>query len=121
MSATILQFPPKSKTTRLARGMIDVTPVDKRGFVMLDACIPSWLSIEFMHLMSKYQGGNMSKYQGGNVAPVPHGVKAYLDAKYRFSSVQPEHDGLVLIEACIPLEMAAELCAVAAQERQSAA
>ena len=114
MSAIILQFPTKSGSTiHLARGMIDVTPVDKRGFVMLDACVPSWLEVEFMHLLCKYQGGE--------VAPVPHGLKAYLDARYSFSSVRSEQGGLVLIEACIPLKMATELCATAAQDLQSAA
>lgn len=114
MSAIALQFSTNShKTIRLARGMIDVTPIDKRGFVMFDACVPSWLAVESLHLLCKYQGGN--------VAPVPHGVKAYAAARYSFSSNSPEHGSLALIEACIPAEMATELCAMATQELQPAA
>jgi hypothetical protein len=52
MSATILAFPTKQPALEncSTRYSIDFSPVDKRGFVILDACVPLSLTVELMNL-----------------------------------------------------------------------
>jgi len=61
---------------RIARNMrsasrysVDFSPVDKRGFVLLDACVPLALVVELMTLIDRYQEKE--------TAPVRSGVPAY--------------------------------------------
>jgi len=71
MSATIIAFPTKRPALEncSTRYSIDLSPVDKRGFVILDACVPLSLAVECSELLSLYREKE--------TAPVRSGVRAH--------------------------------------------
>jgi hypothetical protein len=107
MSATILIFP--TKQLALANPStgysIDVSPVDKRGFVVLDACVPLSLTLELINLFDKYRERD--------IAPVRGGVLASGREAYSFEMTQPEAAGLVLVDAYVPERLAREFASLA--------
>jgi hypothetical protein len=109
MSAIILQFPTKAVHVAVAAACIDILPVDKRGSVILDACVSQDLVCEFLRLLHDF--GDRG------VEPVPHGVEAYPP---ELSLVQCEVGGSYLIEARIPLAVATAFRELATGERKTA-
>jgi hypothetical protein len=114
MSATIIAFPTKQLAFHncSSRYGIDVSPVDKRGFVILDACVPMSLVVELM--------GLIDLYQDKQTAPVRGGVPAHDRPVFDFDMNQPEPRGLVLIDACVPEQLAREFVAIAETEKTPA-
>jgi len=110
MSATIIAFPTKRPALEncSTRYSIDFSPVDKRGFVILDACVPLSLAVECSKLLSLYQEKE--------TAPVRSGVRAHPYPMFSCDMTQPEPRGLVLIEACVPEQMAREFLTIAETE-----
>jgi hypothetical protein len=104
MSATILQFPTKAVHVAITIACVDILPVDKRGFAILDACVSQKLMGEFLRLLRDFGDGA--------VDPVPHGVEAYPP---EFSFVQCEVGGPVAIQALIPLAVATAFRELAAK------
>ena len=104
MSAIILQFPTKAVHVAIATACIDVLPVDKLGFVILDACVSQDLVCEFLLLLRDF--GDRA------VDPVPHGVEAYPP---EFNLVQCDVGGPVAIQARAPLAVATAFRELAAK------
>jgi hypothetical protein len=102
MSAKILAFPTKQ---HIALRGLDILPVDRRGFVILDGCVPLSLASELMALIEAHAESP--------VEPVGSGVPAYDRAKLSFDMVQSEMRGLVLIDACLPQQLAQDFLALA--------
>jgi hypothetical protein len=115
MSATIIAFPTKQPVVvaRSTTFCVDVLPVDKRGFVLLDACVPMALVLELMALIDRYQEKE--------IAPERYGVPAYAEPKFFFRMVQPEVTGLVLVESCVPAQLAHEFAAMTVEQPATAA
>jgi hypothetical protein len=108
MSATIIAFPTKQPVAHRAPGRhIDILPVDRRGFVLLDACVPMSLAVEFMTLLSSYDVDIP-------VAHVRGGVPAYDRPAFSFDMTQPDPRGFMLIDACVPEALAQDFLALAA-------
>src|SRR3954447_7793840 len=56
MSAIVLQFPlAHTEESNVLDGSVDVSPVDRRGFVILDACVSPVLGIQLMTLLGSYE------------------------------------------------------------------
>jgi hypothetical protein len=105
MSATIIAFPNKQPLALGAPGhTVDVLPVDRRGFVILDACVPLSLAIELMPLISAYVDKPVARVGGG--------VPTYDRPPFDFEMVQPDPEGFVLIDACVPEQLAHEFVAL---------
>lgn len=102
MSAKILAFPTKQPVTLPS---LDILPVDRRGFVILDGCVPLSLASELLALAEAHAENP--------VEPVGNGVPAYDRAKFSFDMVQSEMRGLVLIDACLPQQLAQDFLALA--------
>jgi hypothetical protein len=113
MSAIILQFPTKAVHVAVATACIDILPVDKRGFVILDACVPGDLASGFLRLFRDRDERD--------VTPVPNGVEAYPELEFHFSLLQGNAHGFVAIEACIPLAMATAFREMATPDQKTAA
>jgi hypothetical protein len=112
MSATSIAFPTKQPLTPRTPGCnIDILPVDRRGLVILDACVSMSLTAELMALITRYQDKPVARVHGG--------VPAYDCPAFNFAMVQPDPDGLVLIDACVPPQLAQDFLALA--EMSSAA
>ena len=106
MSATIIAFPTKQPLALRAPGRnVAVLPVDRRGLVILDACVPMSLTVELMALMDCYQDKP--------IARVRSGVPAYDCPAFSFEMVQPDPHGFVLIDACVPQQLAQDFLALA--------
>jgi hypothetical protein len=109
MSAVIIAFPTKQPLgNRSTKYCIDVSPVDKRGFVILDACVPLSLANDLMNLLGSYRDKP--------VAPVRRGVPAYDRPTFHFEMSETGAAGLVLIDACVPEQLAREFFAIAQAE-----
>jgi hypothetical protein len=105
MSATIIPFPTKQPLALRAPGHnIDILPVDRRGFVILDACVPISLAVELMALLDSYRDKPVVRVRGG--------MPAYDRPAFSFDMVQPDPRGPVLIDACVPEQMAREFLAL---------
>jgi hypothetical protein len=105
MSATIIAFPNKQPLALRASGhTVDVLPVDRRGFVILDACVPLSVTIEFFNLLDCYQDKPVTRVRGG--------VPAYDRPAFDFEMVQPDPKGFVSIDACVPEQLAREFLAM---------
>jgi hypothetical protein len=113
MSATIIAFPTKRPAALRAPGRnIDILPVDRRGLVILDACVPMSLAAELMALFDSYQDKPVARVRGG--------VPPYNRPVFSFDMTQPDAQrGNVLIDACVPEQLAKEFIALA--EMSSAA
>lgn len=111
MSATIIPFPTQLLARRSAKYSIDVLPVDQRGFVILDACVPAALANGLMQLLSSYQDKPIARVLGG--------VPAYDLPAFYFEMNQPSVAGSALVEACVPEQLARDFLALV--ELQSAA
>jgi hypothetical protein len=108
MSATIIAFPTKPPALEnRSRYHVDFSPVDKRGLVILDTCVPPALAAELMTLIDRY--GEKE------TAPVRSGVPPYDLPKFSFHILQSGRD-LVLVEACVPQQLASEFLAIAEVE-----
>jgi hypothetical protein len=107
MSATIIAFPTKQTSRNLLSTghCIDISPVDKRGFVILDACVPFSLSVELLPLFDIYEDKPVARVRGG--------VPAYDRPAYSFEMIQLEAHGPVLIDACVPEQLAKDFLALA--------
>jgi hypothetical protein len=109
MSATIIAFPSsKADVTSQAVGAsFDITAPDARGFVLVDACVSMTLAIEFMNLVTLYADTEGFVYP--EVQDVgPPCISNYDRPEFDFDIMQPEHGGLVLIDACVPATLAYE-------------
>jgi hypothetical protein len=103
MSVTRSQLPTKAVHVAVAAACIDVLPVDKKGFVILDACVSLKLAAKFAQLVLDF--GDRA------IDPVPDGVKAYPP---EFTMVQYGLGGPVAIQARTPLAVATDFCKLAA-------
>ena len=107
MSATIIAFPnTQPLTLRTPDRTVDVLPVDRRGFVILDACVPLSIAVEFMNLLVCYQDKPVARIRGG--------VPPYDRPAFDFQMTQPDPVGYVLIDACVPEQIAHEFLTLAA-------
>jgi hypothetical protein len=112
MSAQIIAFPTKhTAIDRSSRYSIDFSPVDQRGFVILDACVPPWLATKLYNLLTAYREKE--------IEPVRSGVPAHPVAKFSFDATQHEPRGFFLIETCVPEQLARDFLAAAETERPS--
>ncbi|MBN8991624.1 MAG: hypothetical protein J0H42_25580 [Rhizobiales bacterium] len=102
MSATILQFPLRSSLSDMNLDYgFDVSAPDKRGFVLVDACVSVTLAAEFMQLITKY---NELKTPACPHAP----VRCHDRPEFSFDIAEPVQGGNWLIDACVPQALALE-------------
>ncbi|MDA9538516.1 hypothetical protein ACM41_20575 [Bradyrhizobium sp. CCBAU 21362] len=100
MSAIVLQFPlAHAEESNILDGCVDVSPVDRRGFVILDACVSPVLGIQLLTLLGNHE--RKSTLPCPNASIVLHDRNAFA-----FECTQVEPNGNYLIEACIPLAVA---------------
>ncbi|KJC37506.1 hypothetical protein UB31_35405 [Bradyrhizobium sp. LTSP849] len=100
MSAIVLQFPlAHTEESNVLDGCVDISPVDRRGFVILDACVPPIFGIQLMILLGNYE--RKSAPPCPNASVVRHDRDAFA-----FECTQVEPNGNYFIDACIPLAVA---------------
>ncbi|WP_247487668.1 hypothetical protein [Bradyrhizobium sp. 17] len=100
-SATLVRVGDVARTeeSNVLDGSVDVSPVDRRGFVILDACVSPVLGIQLMTLLGNYE--RKSTLPCPNASILRHDRDAFA-----FECTQVEPNGNYLIDACIPLAVA---------------
>jgi hypothetical protein len=102
MSATILQFTPKATVSDLNVDCgLDISAPDKRGFVIVDACVSMSLAIEFMTLVAEYSERETPACPAAR-------IRSHDRETFCFEMTEPVPGGNVLIDACVPQALALE-------------
>ena len=114
MSATILQFTPKEALADVAVDCgFHISKLDKRGFVLIDACVSMSLAVKFM--------GLLAQYGEADTAPCPAARIRSHGPQFSFDMIELGEGGNLLIEACIPQALAFEFRDIRANAASRAA